>query len=399
MNLPSINSLDLFNKKILIRVDFNVPLNSDRTIADPSRILQTLPTINYVLEKGGIPILMSHLGRPNGKVNLDYSLKPCADYLNNVLKLNVILAPNCCDESTLSMAKSLKQGDLLLLENLRFHRAEEHPEEDPSFAKKLSELGDIYINDAFGTAHREHSSTFTVAQYFKGKSAAGLLLEKEVNYLEKLLLNPTIPFYAIIGGSKISSKLGILKSLASKSQGIFIGGGMCFNFMKVLGHEIGDSLCEPDLLSTTKNFIDECIQQNTKLFLPKDILIAKSIDASADTKIVNFNSNIPDGYIGVDIGPATIKDWFEHLSKAKTIFWNGPVGIFEISPFSNGTFCLAKHIASINDCTTVVGGGESVSVIHKLHLENKFSHISTGGGASLEFIENGSLPGIKALIS
>jgi len=399
MKMPLIQNFNLSNKKVLVRVDFNVPLNKDNTIADPSRIVESLPTINFILENGGIPILMSHFGRPDGKANPLLSLEPCANYLMGILKNNhVYFSQSCCDDATARLVSALKTGDILLLENLRFHRGEEHPEQDPTFAQKLASFADLYVNDAFGTAHREHSSTFTIVKYFKGRSAAGFLLQKEVTVLNQILKNPFPPFYAIIGGAKISSKLGILKSLASKCQGIFIGGGMCFNFMKAFGYEIGSSIWEPDLIEETKEFLKECRSKDTLLFFPKDILIANSITKEAKTKIISFNSNIPEGYSGVDVGPATIENWSVHLNNAKTIFWNGPLGICEIPSFSNGSHSLAKYLSKLSNATTIVGGGESVAIIHNLHLENKFSHISTGGGASLEFIEQGSLPGINALI-
>ena len=397
MNKLSLKDLDVKNKHVLIRVDFNVPLDSDGNITDATRILESLPTINYVLDNGGSAVLMSHLGRPDGKVNPKYSLAPCAKFLSKILEKNVNLAPDCTDETTLSLAKQLKPQEILLLENLRFHEAEEQPEKDPSFAKKLSLLGDIYINDAFGTAHRKHSSTATIAQYFPGKAAAGFLMQKEIDALADLIRSPKTPFYAIIGGSKISTKLKVLQSLSNKVSAFFIGGGMSYTFLKSLGIDIGESIVEEDLIAEAKIFLKQCEELSIPVFLPQDIVIANSFSEGALSKTVLTSDGISKGWQGMDTGMGTCKRWAQELSFAKTIFWNGPIGVYEMEKFSQGTNFIASSLASLKGVKTIVGGGDSVAAINHLNISDKFTHISTGGGASMEFIENGTLPGIEAL--
>ncbi len=397
MEKLSVKDLDVAGKRALIRVDFNVPLDKAGNITDDTRIRASLPTIQWVLEQGGSVVLMSHLGRPKGERKPEFSLRPCAIRLQELLGTPVAFAPDCIGESTLKKAKDLKPKEILLLENLRFYKAEEKPETDPSFAKQLSELGDIYINDAFGTAHRAHSSTATIAKYFPKKAAAGFLLQKEIDFLGKALLeNPKRPFFALIGGSKISSKMGVLKALSSKVDALFIGGGMAYTFFKAQGQSIGNSLHEDDLLEEAKAFLAHCKAHNIELYLPQDIVLADAFNENAHTKIVSAQEGIPDGWQGMDIGPATLKAWAAPLAKAKTVFWNGPVGVFEMPPFAKGTNALATLLASLH-ATTVIGGGDSVAAINKLGMENRFSHLSTGGGASLELIEFGHLPGIDAL--
>ena len=290
----------------------------------------------------------------------------------------------------------LKPGHILLLENLRFYPAEEKPSTDPTFAQKLAALGDIYVNDAFGTAHRSHSSTAIIAQFFPGKAAAGLLLQKEMNFLGSLISAPKRPFYAIIGGAKISTKMGVLKSLLSKVDGIFIGGGMAYTFYKAQGIKIGDSIHEEDQIPTALEFLKECAEKKVTLWLPSDTLIADAFSNDAKTQIVSSSQEIPEGWQGMDIGPKTIEEWKKALQGAGTVFWNGPLGVFEFPRFAEGTEAIARTLAALN-ATTVVGGGDSVAAINKLGLASKFSHVSTGGGASLEFIEYGHLPGIDAL--
>ncbi|MCX6989844.1 MAG: phosphoglycerate kinase [Chlamydiae bacterium] len=397
MNKLSLKDLDVKNKKVLIRVDFNVPLTPEGLISDATRIQESLPSIEYVLKSGGSVILMSHMGRPKGKKDPAFSLTPCAKYLSALLKIPVKMAPDCIGEETETLVKNMYPGQVILLENLRFYPAEEKPELDPSFAKNLAKLGDIYVNDAFGTAHRKHSSTAVIAQYFPGKAAAGFLLEKEISALSSILLEPKQPFFAIVGGSKISSKMGVLLSLATKTKAIFIGGGMSYTFMKARGLTIGDSIHEDDQMQAAKNFTEFCKNHSVELFLPIDLVVASTYGPDAPSQVIQVEDGIPDGFQGMDIGPKTRELWQKKLLDAKTIFWNGPLGVFEFLKFSEGTFTIARTIASLPGCSSIVGGGDSVAAINQLGIADKFTHISTGGGASLEFIEFGNLPGIEAL--
>lgn len=396
MDKLSLKDLDLSGKKVIMRVDFNVPFEKEGAISDDTRIRAALPSIKYVLDKGGSLIVMSHLGRPKGEKKPEFSLKPVAKRLKELLGSPVIFAEDCIGPEVEKQAKALKPGEVLLLENLRFYKAEEKPDTDPSFAKKLASYADLYVNDAFGTAHRSHSSTATIAEYFPGRAAAGFLLEKEIDFLGGLLENPKRPFYAIIGGSKVSTKMGVLRSLAEKVDGIFVGGGMTFTFLKAQNIPIGNSIHEDDLLQEAREFQKHCAEKDIKLFMASDLVIADDFKESANTQIVQADDGIPDGWEGMDIGPKTLEEWKKALSGAKTVFWNGPVGVFEMPPFAKGTNGLAEALAKL-DATTVVGGGDSLAAINKLELGEKFSHLSTGGGASLEFIEYGKLPGIEAL--
>lgn len=392
----SIKDLPINGKRVLMRVDFNVPLDKDCHITDDTRISSALHSIKYVLEKGGSLVLMSHLGRPKGKKSPEYSLKPVAKLLSEMLGQEVIMAPDCIGEEVQRLAKALQSGEVLLLENLRFHGAEEHPEKDPSFAKQLSELGDLYVNDAFGTAHRSHSSTVAITQYFPGKAAAGFLLEREIQFLGSSLLHPNRPFYAIIGGAKVSSKIGVLRSLLSKVDGLFIGGGMAYTFFKAQGIEVGESLHEDDLLGEARKVLDEAKERNIDLFLPVDNVVADRLSDDAATQVVQTEDGIPQGEMGVDIGPRSIELFSSKLKDAKTVLWNGPLGVFEIAKFSKGTKDIARTLANL-DAVTIVGGGDSTSAIHAVGYADRVSHISTGGGASLEYIEYGKLPAIEAL--
>ncbi len=382
--------LDVANKKVLVRVDFNVPLDKEGHITDDTRIIASLPTIEYLSSKGAKVILLSHLGRPKGK-SKEFSLAPCAKALSELLKKPVALAPDCIGDEVDRLIDTMKPGDVLLLENVRFYPAEEKPELDPSFAQKLAHNKDIYINDAFGTAHRAHSSTATVAKYFPGKKAAGFLLEKEITFLGEALANPKKPFFAIIGGAKISTKIGVLKALVNKVDALFIGGAMAYTFMKAKGISIGDSLVEDDMIDTAK----EILSSKIAIYLPVDTVAATAFDNSAPFK--TFENGIPQGYQGMDIGEKTIKEWSKALQEAKTVLWNGPVGVFEMPNFAKGTNALAHSLASLKDATTIVGGGDTVSAIQQEGLAGSFTHLSTGGGASLEFLEFGTLPGIEAL--
>jgi phosphoglycerate kinase len=392
----SIEDLPLKDKTVLMRVDFNVPLNEKGEITDDTRIKACLPSIQYILDNGAKLILMSHLGRPKGKVSDKLSLTPCAIRLSKLLDHPVKMAKDSIGDATIKTAKSLQKGEILLLENLRFYEAEEKPEKDPTFAKTLAQLGDVFINDAFGTAHRKHASTYEITKYFPNKSAAGFLLKKEIEFLGDLISNPKRPFFAIIGGAKISSKLGVIKNLLSKVDGIFITGGMAYTFFKAQGINIGDSICEDNQLDNVKDIVKTAEEKNIPLYLPEDIVIADKFSNDANIKIVPSNEDIPEGWQGMDTGPKTIEKWKGYLKKAASIFWNGPFGVFEYPNFAKGTNDIAQFLSS-TDAITIIGGGDSLAAINALNIGDKFSHLSTGGGASLEYIEYGKLPGIEAL--
>jgi phosphoglycerate kinase len=392
----TIQDLVLAGKKVLIRVDFNVPLNKDGSIADDTRIKESIPTIQHALQQGAAVILMSHLGRPKSKKDVQYSLGICAKKLSQLVAAPVFFATDCVGKDVEKMVQDLKGGQVLLLENLRFYPAEEDPSLDPNFAKELSKFGDFYVNDAFGTAHRKHSSTAVIAQYFPGKAAMGLLMQKEIQHLEPLLKKPEHPFFILIGGAKISSKIGVLKSLMKKVDGLYIGGGMAFTFFKAQGIEIGDSIFEETSLLEAENLMKECLSKKIPLHFPTDIVIADGFRNDATFKTIQVSEGIPKGWMGMDMGPETIQAWSEDFQKAATLFWNGPVGVFEFPHFARGTQEMAKAIANLK-ANTIVGGGDSVSAINQLGLSSKFKHVSTGGGASLEYLELGKLPGIEAL--
>lgn len=396
MKLPRLQDQNVRNKHVLVRVDFNVPLDKQGKITDDTRLRESLMTIRYILEKGGSVILLSHLGRPNGKPDLRSSLKECSVHLASLLGKPVLFHNDCIGEAAEKLCRSLQPGQVILLENLRFHRGEEKPEEDPSFAEKLASLGDLYVNDAFGTAHRAHASTAIIAKYFPGKRAAGFLLQKEIEQLSSLLASPQHPFYAIIGGSKISTKIGVLESLLGKVDGLFIGGGMAYTILAALGKKIGSSLLEADMIDKAKEFIAACQKHSVALFLPEDHVIGDKFSNDAQRKIVSVDEGIPEKWQGMDVGPKTVSAWEKALGKAKTVFWNGPIGVFEFPNFAEGTNSLARFLAKL-DCIKVVGGGDSVAAITALGLQNQFTHVSTGGGAALEFIEFGHLPGVDAL--
>jgi phosphoglycerate kinase len=391
-----IDEVDLKGKKVLMRVDFNVPMDDEGKITDDTRIRAALPSIKYVLEQGGSLILMSHLGRPDGKEE-KYSLRPCAERLSELIERKVKLAPDCIGSEVEEMAGNLQEGDVLLLENLRFHKSETKPASDPGFAKSLSSLADVFVNDAFGTAHRKHSSTYEVAKYFPDAAAAGYLMKKEVDFLGKILSDPDKPFYAIIGGAKVSSKIGVLSSLLEKIDGLFICGAMANTFLKGRGIEIGDSMYEDEYLDKAFEIMEECRKREIKLILPVDLLAVKEIkEGLAPVSFDLTEGGVSIGYKAVDIGPKTVQLYRDHLSNAKTVFWNGPAGIFEIPEFSQGTQAIAEILASLW-ARTLIGGGDSVSAVASMGLSEKMSHLSTGGGASLEFIESGTLPGIEVL--
>lgn len=387
-----IEDLPLKNKRVLVRVDFNVPLDQNRCVTDPTRIEATLPTIRYILQQGGMPILMSHLGRPKGAYSPELSLAPCVRVLASSLNKVVMMAPDCIGEEVEDLVESMQSGSILLLENLRFHRAEKYPAEAPEFAKKLASYADFYVNDAFGSSHRDHSSVTAVPKLFPGKAAAGYLLMKEISYLDKLLKNPKRPFYALIGGAKVSSKIGVLESLAEKADCLLIGGGMCYTFLKARGIPIGRSLCEDDQLDIAKKIMAKA----KKIIFPIDFKVVEEFSEDAPSKVTTIEEGIPPNYQGVDLGPRSIELFCDTISQAGSILWNGPVGVFEFEPFAEGTLAIARALGSIH-AESVVGGGDSIAALKKFGMEKNISHISTGGGATLEYLEKGTLVGIEAL--
>ena len=398
MNKLTIDDLSaagkLKGKRILVRVDFNVPLSKEDPprITDDKRITESLPTIKKIISEGGRAILVSHLGRPKGEKNPKYSLRPVAEHLSALLNRPVLFSDDCIGESTEAIVHDLKDGDVLLLENLRFYGGEE--KNDPGFAGKLASYGEVYINDAFGSAHRAHASTEGVTKLIP-VCAAGYLMQKELEYLSKAIASPGRPFTAILGGSKISGKIDVIKNLLGKADRILIGGGMIFTFYKAMGMETGNSLLEKDKVSLAKELIAEA---SSKLLLPTDIVVADKFDNDAKYSTVQADA-IPPGMTGMDIGAETISEYTEEILKSKTIVWNGPMGVFEMDNFAKGTFQIAKALAEATKkgAVTVIGGGDSAAAIAKAGLEKKVSHVSTGGGASLEFLEGKLLPGIEAL--
>lgn len=386
MQKLNLRDLPLKGKKVLMRVDFNVPMDSHGHITDDSRIKASLPSIQYALDQGCSLILMSHLGRPKNK---EFTLKPCADHLASLLHKPVIFAP---ESSEKKLAADLKPGEILMLENLRFHPGEENPEAHPEFVKALAELGDYYVNDAFGTAHRNHASTCAIAKYFSGKAAAGFLLEKEIEFLGKMLNHPERPFVGIIGGAKISTKIGALPSLLKKMDVILIGGAMAHTFLKAKKISVGSSLYEEEFVYQAHFLMNESKRLNKSLLLPIDLVITNQ----AEIKVIDVDEGIPEGWQGVDIGPKTIQMFKNALISAKTVLWNGPLGIFEVEAFATGTKAIAEALADLH-ATTIVGGGDSLAAIYAAGVADKITHLSTGGGASLEYIEFGTLPGIEAL--
>ncbi|MGA2667512.1 MAG: phosphoglycerate kinase [Ignavibacteria bacterium] len=398
MNKLTIDDLssagEIRSKRILVRVDFNVPMSKEEEgkITDDKRIVESLPTIKKIISDGGRCILMSHLGRPKGEVNLKYSLRPVAAHLAGLLNRPVSFADDCIGADTKTYVNKMKDGDVLLLENLRFHKEEE--KNDEAFSKELASYGDVYINDAFGTAHRAHASTVGVTKFIS-RCAAGYLMQKELNYLSRVIISPEHPFIAILGGSKISGKIDVIKNLLPKADKILIGGGMVFTFYKAMGYGIGNSLLEEDKIVLAKELLKEA---GSKIVLPEDIVIGDKMENNASRKTVPANG-IPDGWIGMDIGEKTITDFNTEILMAKTIIWNGPMGVFELDNFAKGTFAIAKSLADAtkNGAVTVIGGGDSAAAIAKAGLEKQVSHVSTGGGASLEFLEGKVLPGVEAL--
>jgi len=382
-----VTDLDVNEKKVLVRVDFNVPIK-DGVITDDTRVTAALPTINYLLEHGAAVILASHLGRPKTSADLQFSLKPVADHLASLVKAPVHFAADCVGEVAQAAADALKPGEILVLENTRFHPEEE--KNNPEMSKQLAALADLFVNDAFGTAHRAHASTAGVAAYLP--SAAGFLLEKEIQYLGNAIDNPKRPFVAILGGAKISDKIGVIDNLLNKADHILIGGGMANTFLAAKGYDMADSLVEKESLETAKALIEK---GEAKLMLPVDMVLADKFDADADSKVVPLG-DVPAGWRVLDIGPKTVKAYRKTILDAGTVVWNGPMGVFEFPKFAKGTFAIAEAVADSNSIS-VIGGGDSVSAINKSGLSDKITHISTGGGASLEMLEGLELPGLAAL--
>ncbi len=393
MKKITIDDLHLKGKRVLVRVDFNVPIENGK-VADDTRIRESLPTIRKIIESGGKAILISHLGRPKG-YDEKYSLKPVAEHLSKLLGMSVKFAPDCIGEEVRKMVSELKEGEVLLLENVRFHPDEE--KNDENFAKELASIADVYINDAFGSAHRAHASTEGVARFVK-ETAIGYLMKKEIEYLSKALTNPEKPYVAILGGAKVSDKIQVIKNLMDKVDAFLIGGGMANTFLKAKGYEVGKSLVENDKIELAKEILNEAEKRNIKFILPVDCVIASEFSNNASFEITSVEKVKPDWMI-LDIGPKTIETFKDVLKDAKTVVWNGPMGVFEFDNFAKGTFEIAKALAEITSkgAVTIVGGGDSASAISKAGLADKVSHVSTGGGASLEFLEGKELPGISAI--
>ena len=395
--MKNISDVNFNGKKVLIRVDFNVPLNHNRQITDDTRIVESLPTINKVLNDGAAVILMAHLGRPKGGFEEDYTLTPIVPHLSKLLNRNIIFSRDLFGQKTMDVAAKLKPGEILLLENLRFY-----PEEingDVEFAKKLASLGDAYINDAFGTAHSEHASTATIAQFFPKAKYFGLLLENEIENLEKLLNKSQAPFTAIIGGAKVSSKIDIIKNLLPKVDNMIIGGGMAFTFIKALGGKVGNSLIEEDKIGVAREMVQEMMLKGVNLYLPTDALISETFSNDSHFQVVCAD-DIEENWMGLDIGPKSCKRFAEIINNSQTILWNGPMGVFEMDRFKQGTKSIAIAVASatISGAFSAVGGGDSVAALNQYNLADQISYVSTGGGAMLEYLEGRVLPGVKAIL-
>ena len=393
MNKKTVRDIAIKGKKVLVRCDFNVPLDENKKITDNRRIVGAIPTIKYLLDNDCKVILCSHLGRPKGEVKKEFSLAPVAKELSKLLDREVKLADDIIGESAKTLTANMENGDIVLLENVRFDAREEA--NNPEFAKELASMAELYVNDAFGTAHRAHSSTAGVAAYLP--AVAGFLMEKELNFLGTTLENPERPFMAILGGKKVSDKIGVIDSLLEKVNTLMIGGGMAYTFFKAMGYNVGNSICELDKLDLAKGLMEKAKAKGVKLMLPVDTRVGKEFSADTESKTVKY-TEIPDGWEGFDIGEETIKMYEEELSKAKTVIWNGPLGLFEFDQFAKGTNSVAQYLGNLEGVTTIIGGGDSAAAIEKLGIGNKFTHISTGGGASLEFLEGKKLPGVECLL-
>ena len=391
MNKKTVKDIDLKGKKVLVRCDFNVPYNDERVITDNRRIVAALPTIKYLLENNCKVILCSHLGRPKGQVKPEYSLDIVAAELSRLLGLDVQLAKDVVGDSAKELAANLQEGQVMLLENVRYEPGEEKNDEELS--KAFASLAEVFVNDAFGTAHRAHSSTTGVADYLPAVS--GFLIEKELNFLGTALENPERPFRAILGGKKVSDKIGVIEALIEKVDVLMIGGAMAYTFFKSMGYNVGNSICEEDKLDLARELMEKAKAKGVKLMLPIDTKVGKEFDPNTESKTVKY-TEIPDGWEGYDIGQETIELYANELKNAKTVIWNGPVGLFEFDQFAIGTNSIAKALADI-DAVKIIGGGDSAAAVEKAGLAEKFTHISTGGGASLEFLEGKKLPGIEAL--
>jgi 3-phosphoglycerate kinase len=392
INKKTIRDIDLHGKRVIMRVDFNVPLDSEGTITDDTRIRAALPTIEHIVDRDTKLVLMSHLGRPKGQVKEELRLAPVGKRLSELLGKEVIICKDSIGEETKKIISGMQNGDVALLENLRFHKEEEA--NDQGFAKELAGYADVYVNDAFGTAHRAHASTEGIAKLLP--AYAGFLMEKEINFLGRLLYSPDHPYIAIIGGAKVSTKIGVLEKLIDRVEVLIIGGGMCYTFLKAKGFEVGNSLVETDKVNLAFQLVKKADEKNIKLLLPLDHVIADKAEEDARTRIVDTNA-IPSGMMGLDIGPRSVRAFKKEIKQGKTILWNGPMGVFEIDKFSRGTRQIAKALASSRGIT-VIGGGDVVAAVNSTGLSDRITHVSTGGGASLEFLEGKELPGVVALL-
>ncbi len=391
LNKKTIEDIDVAGKRVLVRCDFNVPFDGEGNIADPKRITEALPTIKYLLSHNAKVILCSHMGRPKGEFNMQYSLAPVAKYLSNVLGQEVKIASDVVGESAKKLASELKDGEAMLIENVRFHK--EETKNDPAFAKELASLAEIYVNDAFGTAHRAHASTAGVAQYLP--AVCGYLIQKEITIMGGALENPKRPFVAILGGAKVSDKIGVINNLLEKVDTLIVGGGMAYTFFKAQGYNIGSSICEEDKLELAKETLQKAKDKGVNFLLPVDNRVADKYAEDAQCKTVD-SDDIPDGWMGLDIGPKTEKLFSDAIKGAGTVVWNGPMGVSEWKNFASGTIAVATAVAQ-SGAVSIIGGGDSAAAIEKLGFADKMTHISTGGGASLEFLEGKELPGIAAL--
>jgi 3-phosphoglycerate kinase len=393
MDKMTVADFNFAGKTVFVRTDFNVPLDDNQNISDDTRIKAALPTIKYILDKKGKVVVASHLGRPGGQIKEEYRLTPVAERLEKLLGKKVTKLNDCVGNQVRETVRNQKSDEVILLENLRFHMQEKA--NDDNFAKELASLADVYVNDAFGTCHREHASIVGIPKYIPG--LAGFLLEKEIKFLSKATKEPKKPYVVILGGAKVSDKLGVIENLADSADRILIGGGMCYTFLKAKGIEVGSSILEEDKIDVAKRTLEKAKEKNVKIVLPVDHVITKKIEKDAQSKTIE-EANIPDGWVGADIGPKTIENFKENLQDAKMIIWNGPLGVFEIDQFKKGTEEIAVYISQL-EAETILGGGDTASAVSTLGLEDKMTHISTGGGASLTFLEGSKLPGIEVLAS